>query len=46
MKARGAHGADMHHDDVLRECLRVHRRLLRVERELHAWLVEMIGTRV
>lgn len=33
----------MGNDDVLRECLSVHRQLLKVEQDLHRWLNEMTG---
>lgn len=36
----------MRSDDVLRECLSVHRRLLRVEQDLHRWISEMTGVEV
>ncbi len=36
----------MQHDDILEECLSVHRRLLSVEREFHAWLSQMLGFEV
>ncbi len=44
--ARAAKASSMIQDDILEECLEVHRRLLTVEREFHAWLSQMTGFEV
>ncbi len=36
----------MRQDDILEECLAVHRRLLTVEQDLHAWLTQALGFEV